>query len=184
MSESRDLIRALQERGYSQRQIARAIGRNDSLISQIARGKKPGGNLTDSLRELARRPGVSAAPVAASPPRRTTRTGELARVRGGLPAVPRITGTPADAGSTAGIAQNADGRTVAWSVAGFAFRGGSSKVPTYVDLQAGDTREIPETGEMWITFQIGEGEYRQARVILTRDFTLADAAAALVEQYG
>lgn len=187
MSESRDLILSLRSQGYSNRAIARAIGRNDSLISQIARGIKPGGNLTESLRELSRRPGVSTDPVAAAPPRRTTRSGEVARVRGGRPAAARTTTrAPSPTAPTRGTAVTAAGTATAWEIAGFATSGGSGRSPEYVDLEKnpGAAGRLPDRGDVWITVKIGKDKYRQAYVFLTDSFSIADAVQALVEQYG
>jgi hypothetical protein len=66
----------MKARGMSDSAIARAIGRDSSLISQISRGKKPGANLAPALKALSegRKP--------RAPERRKTKTGERARTRG------------------------------------------------------------------------------------------------------
>lgn len=89
--EAADFVRRLVARGISQRTIGAAVGRNDSLISQIGRGTGKGGSLRDRLGELlatAERAnlGKGATPeqLAAGgqkPARRTRRTGTIARVR-------------------------------------------------------------------------------------------------------
>jgi hypothetical protein len=89
--EAADFVRRLVARGISQRTIGAAVGRNDSLISQIGRGTGKGGSLRDRLGELlatAERAGLGkgATPeqLAAGgqePARRTRRTGTIARVR-------------------------------------------------------------------------------------------------------
>lgn len=73
---SRDLIEALKAQGYTNASIGRALERDSSLISQIAKGKKPGRNLEASLDGLLR-----SGLVETLPPRRTTRSGAQARVR-------------------------------------------------------------------------------------------------------
>jgi hypothetical protein len=90
MATSQELVAALIERGLSQRAIGQAIGRDSSLISQVARGAKPGRNLAPALEALqaqvsgltpqaakaTARPGAVAKPA-----RRTTKAGALAKVR-------------------------------------------------------------------------------------------------------
>ena len=86
MATARELINSLKSKGKSYAEIGRALGRDSSLISQIARGKKPGANLVGSLQEFA---GGKSKP--ASPQRRKKKSGELAAVR--KPKIQRI-GTP------------------------------------------------------------------------------------------
>lgn len=82
MTTARELIELLTGQGVSKRAIGRAIGRDSSYVSQVARGIKPGEGLTDALDELRRRldAGQAVAPVTA-PARRTKASGEAARVR-------------------------------------------------------------------------------------------------------
>lgn len=90
-AEAAEFVRRLVARGISQKTIGAAVGRNDSLISQIRRGTGKGGNLRDRLGELvanAERAGLGkgATPeeLAAGgqePARRVRRTGTVARVR-------------------------------------------------------------------------------------------------------
>jgi hypothetical protein len=54
---ARDEIQALLSAGLTKRDIGRAVGRNDSLIGQIARGAKPGRNLEAALGGLRERVG-------------------------------------------------------------------------------------------------------------------------------
>lgn len=76
VASSQDLIQALQQQGFSNASIGRAVGRDSSLIGQIAKGAKPGANLQGALNELAQSGQVTTPPL-----RRTTSTGTLARVR-------------------------------------------------------------------------------------------------------
>ncbi len=77
---SRELIEELRSQGYSYSAIGKAIDRDASLVSQIAKGKKPGRNLEASLSGL-----LKSGLVETPAPRRTTKAGELARVRRGSP---------------------------------------------------------------------------------------------------
>lgn len=88
MATSRELIEALRARGVSNQAIATALGRDRSTISQVARGVKPGANLTGSLAELRDRlaqvdnPDRAARAAQVAPPaRRQTAAGKPARVR-------------------------------------------------------------------------------------------------------
>ena len=74
---AKDYIDELASRGLSQGEIAEAVGRDQSLISQIRRGRKPGNNLVASLHELAQ-----TGQVRTTPARRQNRTGTAAHVRG------------------------------------------------------------------------------------------------------
>lgn len=89
---SRDDIAALHARGWTDAAIGRAVGRDSSLIHQIAVGRKPGRNLGPALDALAARgvagPATSRqAPAVAGrlpeAPRRTRASGQPARVREG-----------------------------------------------------------------------------------------------------
>lgn len=84
MPTSQDLILALRAQGASMAAIGRSVGRDSSLISQIAAGKKPGANLYGALDSLTKAPNPLdairyAAPVAA--PRRVRASGVQARTR-------------------------------------------------------------------------------------------------------
>lgn len=73
---SREYIHLLQSEGWSYAKIGRALGRDGSLIRQVAVGKKPGTNLTGALQELSNTGQVKHPPM-----RRVTSQG-LAKVRG------------------------------------------------------------------------------------------------------
>lgn len=74
---AKDYIDQLIGHGLTQSEIAEAVNRDQSLISQIRRGRKPGTNLVTSLDELAKTGQVHTAPA-----RRKTRAGQTAHVRG------------------------------------------------------------------------------------------------------
>ena len=90
MATSQDLILELKAQGFSNAEIGRRLGRDSSLIGQVAKGNKPGANLQQALTEL-----VTGGEVKTPPYRRTTADGSLARVRATkgqesvLPPVPR-----------------------------------------------------------------------------------------------
>ncbi len=105
---SRDDIAALHARGWTDAAIGRAVGRDSSLIHQIALGKKPGRNLSPALDALNAR-GVAGptsareAPAVAGrlpdAPRRQRASGQPARVRegkapGGSPRAGKSARTP------------------------------------------------------------------------------------------
>lgn len=71
------LIAQLQAQGYNKSQIALALGRNSSYVSQITSGKRSGANYVPALQRL-----VTGEKVV-SVPRRVTKTGRQARVRQG-----------------------------------------------------------------------------------------------------
>lgn len=81
--------------GMSYAEISRRLGRSSRLLRFVAAGQKPGRNLTPALRELA-----STGQVTAEPARRTTATGDRARIRArrGTPSIvppePRQTRPP------------------------------------------------------------------------------------------
>lgn len=72
---SRDYINQLVAEGWSYARIGRELGRDGSLVRQIAIGRKPGNNLRAALSELG-----NSGHVSTPPPRRTSRKG-LAKVR-------------------------------------------------------------------------------------------------------
>ena len=82
MASARELIDRLHNNGLSYSEIGRRIGRDSSLVSQIARGKKPGTNLVGGLESIAG--GASKA----TPPRRITASGAPAKVRKGVTTIP------------------------------------------------------------------------------------------------
>lgn len=82
LSPAGKLIEQLRAGGLNYNRIAKALGRDSSLIGQIARGKKPGANLLEPLQALAS--GAQTIPEAA---RRVTKTGAVARVRQSAKAV-------------------------------------------------------------------------------------------------
>ncbi|MHC5557526.1 hypothetical protein [Kocuria sp. U4B] len=75
---AQELIAELKEKAaMSNREIAGALGRDPSLVSQIARGKKSGAHYVRALTELS-----STGTVTHRPERRRTRAGTPANVRG------------------------------------------------------------------------------------------------------
>lgn len=87
MSESADSIARLRAAGLNMEDIGQAIGRNRSLVRQVAMGAKPGNNLRDALARLEQKleAGTDARQAAregvAPPPRRQAAGGRPARVR-------------------------------------------------------------------------------------------------------
>lgn len=78
---SREVLAALLADGMSKAEVARAVGRDSSVMSQIERGAKPYANLEPTLRALqAQRQGQAVAVPEA--PRRTGKGGQVAKVRG------------------------------------------------------------------------------------------------------
>lgn len=75
MASSKQLIERLLSKGLTKADIARAVKRDSSLISQIEKGKKPGANLQGALQNLLE--GKAAGNVE----RRTTKAGKVASVR-------------------------------------------------------------------------------------------------------
>jgi hypothetical protein len=69
---SQELILELRAQGFSNAEIGRRLGRDSSLIGQIAKGTKPGANLQQALTEL-----VSGGEVKTPPFRRTSSDGTL-----------------------------------------------------------------------------------------------------------
>jgi hypothetical protein len=82
-SEAQRLITELRMNGWSNGQIAKAIGRDPKMISYAAKGEKPFANGVPALQKLTQLPGP-AADVQVETPRRTSKAGGLANVRGGL----------------------------------------------------------------------------------------------------
>jgi hypothetical protein len=80
MPDSGEIIRRLVESGANYQTIGQALGRNRSLVRQVAIGAKPGHNLRDSLQQLERRLAGEVVDVPA-PARRETARHTLARVR-------------------------------------------------------------------------------------------------------
>lgn len=97
---SQDWIERMLAQGWTKSEIAQAVGRDSSLIGQIQRGKKPGANLEPTLRELGslgKRAREKAQKgeyeLRIKPPRRETREGKPAKVRGQKgekPVIPKI----------------------------------------------------------------------------------------------
>lgn len=90
MSLARDLVLDMMSQGHSQAEIGRLLGRDSSMISQIASGKRGenyGSSMTGYLRELAGKltEAVDAAPgqplEVIQPPRRLDSRGRTARTR-------------------------------------------------------------------------------------------------------
>lgn len=80
--EAQSLINGLKARGMSNADIARRVGRDSSLISQIARRGNKGASMVPALRELAGGAGT------ASVPRRQTKSGATAATRRGVRSIP------------------------------------------------------------------------------------------------
>lgn len=78
---TQDEVHALMAQGMSKAEIARAVGRDSSVISQITSGKKPYANLEPTLRAIRENRAGRAVPVPEAP-RRTTKSGARAKVRG------------------------------------------------------------------------------------------------------
>lgn len=203
---SAELIAQLLANGYTYASIGRAIGRDRSLVRQIAVGSKPGRNLTASLAQLAQ--GAAPAP----PPRRLSRSGEPARVRGGRSSagrtarrdvraeVARRTELPSGArmadgfwgsqgasradldgfaSGTSGALDLSEGK--AWRIAGWSnadFGHGA----TYQDIEKGAPPPGPDA--RYITVYIEGLGYRQFTYYPTDDFDLVDAIEELIESYG
>lgn len=130
MASNAERVRALQAAGWTQRQIADALGRSPSYVSRVARGLTPGRLVGPSLRALQAGLGTSIPPA----PRRARRTGEPARVRQprGVPALPPM--------ATAGVVTDAQGRQAGWRVIAWAGADGVLR-----DLRAGE--RAPHQGE-------------------------------------
>lgn len=78
---SREALAELMAMGMTKAQVARAVGRDSSVMTQIQRGAKPYANLEPTLRALAdQRRGLAVTVPEA--PRRTTKSGQRAKVRG------------------------------------------------------------------------------------------------------
>lgn len=79
MNINQELIATLRANGYNNSQIAKALGRDSRVISQITKGEKPYKNLTPALERLA---GTRSGPLpSVNAPRRTTAAGKVARTR-------------------------------------------------------------------------------------------------------
>lgn len=190
---SAELIAELLASGETYASIGRAIGRDKSLIRQVARGTKPGRNLTDALAAVTRREHVP------EPPRRRTRTGEPARVRqprstpastpqrrtGGEPVSrSRIAGrTNLPPGGRMAAGAFGDWNGVAWRLAGWSDQDYGHGI-TYRDVEGG-AADPPERGKArYITVYIEGTGYRQARFYPTDDYDWEDAVMELLEAYG
>lgn len=77
MATAKELIDRLVKSGITKAEIARRVGRDSSLISQIEKGKKPGSNLVEPLQAIVEKRSVPK-PVA-----RLTKAGRPAKVRRG-----------------------------------------------------------------------------------------------------
>lgn len=80
MSTSQEVLGELLAMGMTKAEVARAVGRDSAVMSQIASGAKPYANLTPTLEAIRdqRRGQAVTVPEA---PRRTTASGERAKVR-------------------------------------------------------------------------------------------------------
>lgn len=78
---SREVLAELVAGGMSKAEVARAVGRDSSVMSQIERGSKPYANLEPTLRALRDQQQGRAVPIPEAP-RRTTKAGAPAKVRG------------------------------------------------------------------------------------------------------
>jgi hypothetical protein len=79
---ARDLVNELHAGGMSYKEIGRRVGRDSSLISQIARGRPKGASLADALAK------VQAGETSIEVPRRQTKAGTEAKVRRGVGTIP------------------------------------------------------------------------------------------------
>jgi len=77
MATAKELIDRLVKSGITKAEIARRVGRDSSLISQVEKGKKPGSNLVEPLQAIVEKRAVPK-PVA-----RLTKAGKPAKVRRG-----------------------------------------------------------------------------------------------------
>lgn len=84
MANAQSLINKLKAGGLSYSEIGRRVGRDSSLISQIARGKKPGKNLEGALDAIAEKRAM-----VPTPERRKTKAGSFAQVRKAKPSAVR-----------------------------------------------------------------------------------------------
>ena len=82
MANSQASILQLRERGFTDTQIGRLVGRDSSLIKQISTGKKPGANLADTLASFLAKPKADVQRVEV--PRRLSKAGTVAEVRSGV----------------------------------------------------------------------------------------------------
>jgi transcriptional regulator with XRE-family HTH domain len=78
---SREALAELLAAGMTKAEVARAVGRDSSVMSQIERGAKPYANLEPTLRALAEQRAGRAVTIPEAP-RRTTAAGDVAKVRG------------------------------------------------------------------------------------------------------
>lgn len=182
MSAARDLIRALESGGMTQREIARRINRGPSYVSKVATGRKPGGGLEGSLRALQRGAGSAHAP------RRRTSTGTLAAVR--KPATLPLSAPGGASGRPrsvrAGMA--ADGMSgttpVAWRVRAYRDAYG------WHDLDKGAGPITNPAGVEYVVLGIhgiddGKDEaFRQFAAFLDDEYELADLVEDVLNQYG
>lgn len=190
-------IALLRAQGWTVKAIGAALDRDPSLVSKVARGIKPGSNLGASLARLGSPPARGSAPPSVPAPRRLSRSGEPARVRGGRrPADPARTPSPPPPDSARSDVGRARGATAGegWRLAGWRERGGE-----YHNVQAGDAPQggapfaNPERVQL-VTLQIdslrgssaikGDDGYVQWYVDLTEDFDLADVVAEVEDTYG
>lgn len=81
-AEAQTIVNSLRAGGMSYSEIGRRVGRDVSLISQIARKGNKGASLVESLKK------VQAGEKQAPAPRRQTASGEQAKVRKGIEKVP------------------------------------------------------------------------------------------------
>lgn len=78
---SQEVLAELVAGGMSKAEVARAVGRDSSVMSQIERGAKPYANLEPTLRALRAQQQGRAVPIPEAP-RRTNKAGQAAKVRG------------------------------------------------------------------------------------------------------
>lgn len=79
---AQQLVNQLRAGGMSYAEIGRRVGRDSSLISQIGRKGNKGASLVGALQK------VQGGAVSANAPRRTTKSGTTAKVRGGIKTIP------------------------------------------------------------------------------------------------
>jgi hypothetical protein len=184
-----DRIRALEARGWTQRQIAQAIGRSPSYVSRVARGKTPGRLITEAVGKLGRAPGRRGTVPNVEAPRRLRATGETARVRGtmrrGLEPVtdrPRlylpVRGTPAEI-VTEGVVHG-----VSWHLGGWRDASGVYTDTSVGGRLAGNPGPPSLESVAQATIFVEGVGYRVVIGPFDDEFSLEDAAREAAEFYG
>jgi len=155
---SREVLAELVAGGMSKAEVARAVGRDSSVMSQIERGSKPYANLEPTLRALQRQREGQQGVVVPVAPRRTNRAGQAAKVRGKTQfaqgRVVRVKRQAVASGASAVLrrlrAAAAAGMKVAFTVV----------YPAYIELGKSGHRDAPESEDEH-TIEIGHGGAHQ-----------------------